>query len=345
MERSIDLALNRFASIPASLRVHPSVNQSKQDIQINLTALYHHYYLDSYGQVPPDPDPCHFEYLRFLSNSRDFRLLGDDIGASTVARRHSSTELGQAFCRWFLHDHLDIVYFAHIEHIVNKSAFSKFSNIRLERVCEGDIPDYLCTDNTRNVYLAEAKGRYSAINFGSREFESWRRQFNRVAAKNVTGQSISLKGFIVGTRFATEQDRSAVKSRLSVEDPRTPGEIPADEDGDNKLNSVSDLGAVVATVHYGNIASKLNQPVMAAALAEGFLVPDEILFPTTVWESGVPPLRGKQFIGGYFPSPTGTQPIRAEGGQIYFDSTDPFRLDVGRGTFLVLKSLCFVKWH
>jgi hypothetical protein len=339
MDKTIDIALNKFSPIPTSL-CEASSKTPKSQIPINLAGLYHHYYLDCYGQVPPNPDPAQFEYLRFLTNTRDFRLAGDGIGASTAARRHRSNELGQAFCRYFLHDHLGVTYFAHIEHILNKGFQSKFCNLRIDRISEGDVPDYLCSRNARRAYVAEAKGRYSSISFNSSEFKSWRNQFSRVIAKDRSDNSVSLKGFIVGTRFATEQNRQYVKSRISAEDPRTPGSINDDVNGN--------LGAMVASIHYGNIATKLRQPILAASLTEGFLVPDEIRFPAVVWEfqaspvQGVSyPLQGRRFVGGYFPSTEGTIALEQQSGRLIFRPVAPLRLDVGTGTFFGVEESIF----
>jgi hypothetical protein len=76
MERTIKLALNKFDQTPKSL-IEGELGRPLQEITVNLTSLYHHYYLDSYGRVPPDPDPAQFEYLRFLLPTADFRLKGD----------------------------------------------------------------------------------------------------------------------------------------------------------------------------------------------------------------------------------------------------------------------------
>jgi len=78
MERTLALSLNKFASIPTTLS--RSANVAADEININLANLYHHYYLDTYGTVPPDPDPAHFEYARFLCPDKEFRLAGEGLG-------------------------------------------------------------------------------------------------------------------------------------------------------------------------------------------------------------------------------------------------------------------------
>src|SRR6185437_10937951 len=97
-------------------------------------------------------------------------------------------ELGQAFCRWLLYDHLNITFFAHIGEIMDRDLSGQLRQCRLERKKDGDLPDYLCTDDAYGVYLAEAKGRYTSIGFKTKEFQGWRNQFDRICFKNELGQ-------------------------------------------------------------------------------------------------------------------------------------------------------------
>ena len=90
------------------------------------------------------------------------------------------------------------------------------------------------------------------------------------------GHARSVKGFIVATRFATET-KPTIRTTLFAEDPQTTGDGPLGaEDG-------FELGATVISAHYGEIAAKLNQPVLASALSNGFAVPEDIRFPVTIW--------------------------------------------------------------
>jgi hypothetical protein len=267
-----------------------------------------------------------FEHLQFLLPTNDFRVQGDGIGASTSIRRHRSNELGHAFCRWFLHDHLNITYFEHMEHVLRRSVHRAFAGLRVERTSVGDTPDYFCAESVDKIFLSEAKGRCSSVSFSSAEFASWRAQFNRVAVKDHAGHPRTVKGFIVATRFATET-KPTVRTTLFAEDPQTPGDGPLSaEDG-------FQLGATVISAHYGEIAAKLNQPLLASALTNGFSVPEEIRFPVTIWTFQMEPLKGVRFVGGYYPSAAGSLPVRQVDGRIIFDLADPLRLDVGRGTF------------
>jgi hypothetical protein len=334
MEKIVAFALNRFPVVPHSLRQVPQVNAARGELAVPLASLYHHYYLDSHGKVPPDPDPAQFEHLQFLLPTTDFRVQGDGIGASTSIRRHRSNELGHAFCRWFLHDHLNITYFAHIEHVLRRSLHRAFAGHRVERIGAGDTPDYFCAESVDKFFLSEAKGRYSSVGFGNAEFASWRAQFNRVAVKDRAGHARSVKGFIVATRFATET-KPTIRTTLFAEDPQTTGDGPLGaEDG-------FELGATVISAHYGEIAAKLNQPVLASALSNGFAVPEDIRFPVTIWTFQMEPLKGIGFVGGYYPSAGGALPVRQVNGRIIFDLADPLRLDVGRGTFFGLEEKIF----
>src|SRR5215472_18706409 len=100
MERLINVALSNFSDLPPSLVETGAGNKAVERVTIDLAKLYHHYYLDAFDNTPPDPDPVHFEHLRFLCPTKDFCLLGEGIGASSYTKRNKSTELGCAFCRW-----------------------------------------------------------------------------------------------------------------------------------------------------------------------------------------------------------------------------------------------------
>jgi len=293
MDKIVDLALNNFPVTPNSLRHLPASNQPVDKIKIILSNLYHHYYLDSYGKAPPNPDPAQFEYLRFLSGTDDFRFLGNGLGASTAAKRHRSNELGQAFFRYFLHEYLGIIYFAHMQHVLDKVTHSAFDGLIIQRTQPGDAPDYLCAKSVNKVYIGEAKGRYSSVSFNNSEFRKWRQQFNRITVRDKRMSLLSLKGFIVATRFATENDSQRIKTKIHAEDPYTPGEI--------NINEVdSNLGLRILSLHYANIAEKLNQPLLASSLQNGFVLPDMIRLRVTVWELLMGPFKGTKFIGGYY---------------------------------------------
>ena len=293
MIKTINFKLNKFNTIPNSLREVANRNSASEQTEVNLADLYNHYFQDKYGRYIPDPDPANFEYLRFITNTADFRIQGDGIGDSTVARRNSSTDLGQAFCRYFLYKHLNITYFAHMEHVLDKNTIPAFNGMVIERLSSGDVPDYLCAESVDKVFIGEAKARYTSINFSNKEFQKWRNQFNRIIIKNKNGIPISLKGYIVGTRLATEVNRMSLNTTLYVEDPKTKGEYFSGKD-------ISNLGLRIISLHYSNIAEKINQPMLASSLFYGFTMQDEIQFPPTVWEFTEGPIKGLRFVGGYY---------------------------------------------
>jgi hypothetical protein len=334
MERLLKLALNKFNEVPATLK-HPASGAAVSEFNVNLASVYHHYYLDTHGCVPPDPDPAHFEPVRFLAATDDFRFLGNGLGVGTMVRRNRSSELGGAFCRMFLHDHLGITYFEHVERVLSKSTGVPFNGLRLERTASGDIPDYLCASSPESVFLAEAKGRYDSISFKNKEFNRWRKQFTRVVLRDSAGEERPVKGFIVATRWATESGPSSVTSTLFAEDPVTSGNRPLSHE------EALPLGREVVSRHYASIAAKLDQPILAAALSSRSIIPPELRLRAVVWELLLGPMKGRHFVGGYFSPPGKDLDIRKEDERYLFGSSNPFRLGSGRGTFFGLEESIF----
>lgn len=335
MDKSLKLALNNYATIPHSLRADPVVNKEANSIRVGLASLYHHYYLDSHGITPPDPDPTRFEHVQFLLPTDDFRFSGSGLGDSSGLKRHRSNELGQAFCRWFLHDHLNITYFAHLEKHLNGPLHPAFAGFQVDRSAPGDTPDYFCATNTTRVFLAEAKGRYSSINFGSNRFENWRRQFDRVTFRDPAGVARKIKGHIVATRFATEQDSGRIQSGIWAEDPETPGEAPLDPE------SAAGLGQGIIARHYSGLAAKLGQPLLATALGNGVRLPEELRILAVAWSVVIGPLRGRRFIGGYFGSKEEPSITRDDGGRLVLHRSNPLRIDGATSTFFGIEESIF----
>jgi hypothetical protein len=336
MEKTIGVALNNFLTTPHTLRVAPNANDARDEMTVNLAHLFHQYFVDSYGIIPPDPDPAHFEYLQFLLPSPDFRFQGDGIGAPTHKCRNCSQELGHAFCRWFLHEHLNITYFAHMSDVLNKVLGKSFGGLRIERSGSGDAPDYFCAESVDKVFLAEAKGRFGSIAFNNREFDEWRDQFSHVVLKNSSGEDRSIKGFIVATRFGTEVQPN-LKSTLFAEDPQSPGSETLNNE-DRRA-----VGSLIVSTHYSYVAQKMNQQILSASLMNGFIVAPEILFPGTIWEFNFPyiPLQGRRFVGGYYSRTGMPLPIREINGRVVLNYSDPFRLDYGGGTFYGVEERIF----
>jgi hypothetical protein len=137
----------------------------------------------------------------------------------------------------------------------------------------------------------------------------------------------------VETAFATESKPSRM-TRLFAEDPDTRGSAPLNN------QEASFLGDTIISLHYGNIAHKMGQELLAAALSSRFSIPQELRFPSAVWELLIPGVADEPFVGGYL-SPDGREPRwqNVEGSLVL--TKDPLRLDYTRGTFFGLRESVF----
>jgi hypothetical protein len=157
MHKTIKLSLKDFGTIPNSLRVEPKINSPVSEVVIDLARLYHHYYLDTRGFALPNPDPAQFEHLGLLLPCAELRVRGEGFGVGAAFRQHRSNELGQAFCRWFLYEHLSITYFALMQAVLDRPIHPGFSGMRVERVMPGDAPDYFVQRVPRMFFLPKRK--------------------------------------------------------------------------------------------------------------------------------------------------------------------------------------------
>ncbi len=262
MNRNIDFHLNKVNPIPHSLRFNPAIDAPAMTTEINLGQLFLHKYFDSFPVGAPDPDPSSFEYLRHISPAADFRFNAYVASASKTERIALSTSIGQAFCRLMLSDHFGIVHFAHMSEVLGKAAHSAFGGMRVERVCKGDVPDYLCGDD-RNPFLAEAKGRFSAIKFENATFNDWREQFKRVRVVDSQDIPRTTKGYIVATKLVTDASPATQRAATFVEDPDTEGEPLTRE------QSLL-LARGAKAIHYSRIFQKLQLTPFASALSLGY---------------------------------------------------------------------------
>lgn len=337
MQKSVRVALNKFLVLPASLENPAKPGSLVTEIMVDLADLYHYYYLQSYDRAPPNPDPAQFEHVRYLEPCTAFRFQPNGLGANKTKKQNNSNELGEAFCRWFLAEHLDIFHVARIDDVRNHGALSWANGVCVE--CspgtEGDAPDYFCVEPTGQVSLAEAKGTIEAVGFKAKKFAMWRNQFSRVRVLDRFGNAMSVKGYIVAMRWAVHTHSPAIFTTLSAEDPQTPGERPFfDESGG--------FAAAVRSLHYAPSLAKVRQPVLSAALATGTTIADDLSFPIILWECLLPTLMGLRFVGGYFPTdPEGVLPFKFEDGKLVVVPNDPFRLDQSPGTFIGIEEKIF----
>lgn len=337
MQKSVRVALNNFPAVPTSLRNTANPETPVSEIMVDLADLYHHYYLQSYDRAPPNPDPSQFEHVRYLEPSTAFRFQPNGLGANKTKKQNNSNELGEAFCRWFLAEHLDIKHVARIDDVRNHGALTWAHGVSVEcnPSTEGDAPDFFCVEPTGQISLAEAKGTIEAVGFKAKKFATWRKQFNRVRVVDRSGNAMSVKGYIVAMRWAVHTHSPSIFTTLSAEDPQTPGERPFfDESGG--------FAAAVRALHYAPSLAKLRQPVLSAALATGTTIAEDLSFEIILWECLLPTLKGLRFVGGYFPTdPGGILPFMVEDGKLITVQNDPFRLDRSSGTFIGIEEKTF----
>lgn len=336
MQKTVKLALNAFPTIPTSL-IDDTNNVPLPQIPVDLADLYHHYYQDTYGHGPPVPDPAHFEHAHHLLACPEFRFKWNGLGINKTGKGNKSNELGQAFCRWFLCKHLGIDYVAHLDDVCEHGALQEFGGIsvRFNPKVEGDAPDYFCATATNQVSLAEAKGTIQAVGFGTKTFQTWRKQFGRIQILNRSRDPICVKGVIVAMRWAFESDSAKIRTTLSAEDPETEGTRPLGPD-------TPGLAYAIKALNYVASLNRLRQPLLAAALERGARLQPELLFNATVWQSFWPELKGLRFVGGYFPKGEGTTlPYKRFEGKLIHNPPDPLRLDIDSGTFIGIEEGVF----
>jgi hypothetical protein len=222
MKRDLLLGLNKFAPIPPLL-LDASTNTAVDEIEVDLPELFHIWYLDTYGPLPPNPNPVYDLYAPMLTADKQLRFSGDGLGTHKEPRTGLYNQLGKAFCRWFLYTHCGITYFAFVDKVLNKQirlpyyslkrkpAPKKKKNQKKEKL---DAPDYVCAQNNRSrkFYFAEAKGTSYAISFTNKKFSEWRKQFTRVGLYNSSNVELSVKGYIVATRAVSEESESFLDS-------------------------------------------------------------------------------------------------------------------------------------
>lgn len=343
MNKTIEFELSNFPTVPNELRVMPFVNNAGTEFVVDLSRLYHHYYTDTYGITPISPDHTNFEYLRFLHHSKDFRFLETRVSVSEANKRIISFKLGQAFCRYFLYEFCGITYFADMDKVLNKQLHPAFDGMKIIRLSNGDVPDYLCAKSVSKPFIGEAKGRFSNISFTSSEFNEWRAQFTRISISNKYGITKKLKGYIVGTKFTTEQNRPTNKSKLLAEDPETIGNEGLTE---NELG----LGGGCMAIHYSRLISKLGLNLLASSLEEGFTVPEDIQYNLPVWECNYPPLKGEKFVGGYISDTEAVFRYLENGNVIYNPNIlrlglpTPSFYGIRESTFKTLRKVCLGQW-
>ncbi|MBE9003883.1 hypothetical protein IQ259_02265 [Fortiea sp. LEGE XX443] len=344
MKRTLKLNLNNFDPIPESLAeslpLLPNFSDHVDFLEVDLCELFHHLYLDNYGQNVPNPNPIHQLYINMLTDEDEFCFRGDGLGSHKEAKIGESNRFGKAFCRWFLYKHCSITYFAHLDKVLGRKnhGFSKLNGFNLRRIDKGDTPDYLCFDERKNIpYIAEAKGTYSSISFKNAKFNEWRNQFKRVQLVDSKSKTYSIKGYIVATRFKNEHN-SRSESQILAEDPITNGEFPIENNDDLSRR----FRRFIYCNHYAYIFNKLKLPLLGTALEFGFNIPQSIRFTVGLWRCLVPPILEQEFIGGYFlPTLSSEQQLFYINPFIYDDSSNLINIPLNPQLNLSLPGFTF----
>jgi hypothetical protein len=186
-----------------------------------------------------------------------------------------------------------------MEHVLKGTIDPMFGSIQVTRVGAGDTPDYLCAENAQTLCLAEAKGTAASISFTNAEFGRWRQQFDRVEFRDANGVLRVLKGYIVATRFVSEDHSENVRSALYAEDPRTRGDVSLNVQQEEGFH----LARATIAGHYGVVLDKLRLPLLATALRQGTTLPADLPIRMAIWECLVAPVQQSLFVGGYFDPP------------------------------------------
>ena len=158
----------------------------------------------------------------------------------------------------------------------------------------GDTPDYFCSEKSNRVYLAEAKGRLSSINFNTKTFNNWRRQFSRINVSDKDGNIFSVKGFIVASRLLTENSYPNVLPHILIEDPKTEGNRPIEDSNEN-----TQLSRIIVKSHYATILDRLHLRLYASTLRASTELQETFGINVGVWKCNVPFLKDYKFVGGY----------------------------------------------
>src|SRR5690606_4341074 len=289
------------------------------------------------------PNHANIEYLRFLSSCRDFRFILEPT-ASSSKKRNLSTDLGQAFFRYFMYEFMGVTYFAHMDKILDKSTHPAFNGMMIKRKDKGDVPDYLCAKSVTHPFIGEAKGRFSNINFTSKAFADWRLQFSRIEVLDKNNIPKKLKGFTIATKFTTERNQPTNKSKLFAEDPETPGEEFLT---DNEIG----IARGCIAIHYSRILSRLGLNLLSTSLESGFVVPEELSFNLPVWRCNFGPIKGERFVGGFF-SETEPQMVKTESNRFRFQPNilklgipSPVFLGLRTSTLKTLRKVCLGNWE
>lgn len=164
-----------------------------------------------------------FSYMNRLSPSPQFHFQKGGLGSTKSKRIHTSDELGIGFCLFVLRRYWDMTFYKSIPSNLELGKPQKIESFNIERISKGDLPDFFCMDSSGKIMIAEAKGRSTTINFGTKDFENWKKQYGRIIVTDPNNTELIFKGFVVATSLGELPKKS--HSKVLIEDPKTRGMI------------------------------------------------------------------------------------------------------------------------
>jgi hypothetical protein len=129
---------------------------------------------------------------------------GGDLAESAELRRSYSGLYGRFMARALLANHLGLDRFVSLK----RNGIALPGSINVERLCDGDIPDWLAWDDrNRRFALCEAKGSLSANDFLTGNpptcVRKGKEQFGRVTSK-IAGHVVHPTEWVAASRWATD---------------------------------------------------------------------------------------------------------------------------------------------
>lgn len=256
MNRTIDIEFNKFPVTPQENLLDTNTNGYLKFLDIDLlelTALYKIEEFDDYSLPTSCKEYPALHYL--IANTDLFKFILGQPGKGKDSRRENSRVLGQSLCRYFNSKFLNAPYMANISDFIGRQLNDEFNNVRIERKSSGDTPDFISASSSHSIFLSEAKGRRRIIPFTDKDFDKWRKQFDRISILS-NDTELSLKGYIFEVAIANEKNKIS-NSKILVEDPYTSGE---------KFEYNEDLFNLTKYGHYKRVLQKMGLQFIGNAL-------------------------------------------------------------------------------
>jgi hypothetical protein len=267
------------------------------DLAFNLRTVFHAGYIEVHDRPPKaGTNPFLDEYANLLAEGTD-ELRWTSPGIARGDHKGSeSQKLGRIFARAYLAKH-GYKWFPDIKDLL-RSPERGWSAVR---PAEGDMPDWLIGGDGKFA-IAEAKGTHSSVHATSTVLdEKWRPQVTNVEVRK-NKKKVSLKSWLVATRWVTEDQRKTVPKQY-VEDPDPPEEESLRRDDEPSFTTW------LAHLHTAKNLNRLAQYRTAARVLASASTRDSIPAATPItWTCTAPGLQNLTFVG----RPLGAPPAASE---------------------------------